>query len=99
MLLQRALIVDGEIWGTTYTFEKAGDVFPTHTHVTEQDNHITVLAFGAIKCTGHPKHEGKILEAKAGGTIMNWKVGEPHGFVGLVDGTTIVNMRKARIRE
>ena len=98
MLLQRPLMVDGEFWGTTYTFEKVGDEFPTHVHLTEQDNHITILAFGAIKCTGHPKHEGKVLEANAGGTIMNWKVCEPHGFVALVDGTTIVNIRKVRVR-
>jgi hypothetical protein len=95
MLLSRPLMVDGVFWGTTYTFQKAGDVFPMHVH-TENDNHITILAFGSIRCSGHPRYEDKVLEAKAGGTIINWVVGEPHGFVGLVDGTTIVNIRKVR---
>jgi hypothetical protein len=95
MLLDRPLVVGGQLWGTIFTFEKAGDVFPDHVH-TEENNHITLLAFGAIRCTGHPKHEGKVLEARAGGTVVNWVAGEPHGFVALTDGTTIINIRKVR---
>ena len=95
MLISRPLEINGRSWGTIFTFEKEGDVFPIHTH-TEQDNHITILAFGKIRCMGHPRYEGTVLEAQPGGTIVNWRVGEPHGFVAIVDGATIVNLVKAR---
>jgi len=95
MLLSRPLMVDGEMWGTIYTLEFAGDIFPTHVH-SEKDNHITILAHGSISCMGHPRHEGKILEAHAGGTIVNWTAGEPHGFTALTAGATLVNLRKVR---
>ena len=93
-LIPRPLVVDGALWGTTYLLEKAGDVFPTHTHETEAVNHITILAFGGVRCTGHPDHEGVDLFAQPGGTIVNWIAGQPHGFTALVDGTTLVNLLK-----
>lgn len=95
MLLSRPLNVDGKLWGTIYTFEKAGDVFQEHVH-TDDDNHITALMHGSIRCTGHPRYEGLILEAKPGGTIVNWVAGERHGFTSMTDGATIMNIRKAR---
>ena len=45
---------------------------------------------------GHEKHDGVDLVAKPGGTIVNWRVGEPHGFVALSDGATLVNIKKRR---
>lgn len=95
MLLHRPLVVDGEVWGTIYTFENAGDVFPMHTH-TEADNHITALLFGSIRCIGHRRHDGRVLTAEPGGTVVNWPAGEAHGFVAEVAGTTIMNVRKMR---
>jgi hypothetical protein len=94
-MISRPLLVDGNSWGAVFTLEKAGDEFPTHTH-TDENNHITILAFGAVRCTGHPRYEGKEVSAMPGGTIINWKAGEPHGFVALVDGTTLVNILKSR---
>jgi quercetin dioxygenase-like cupin family protein len=93
MLLSRSLIIDGATRGTVFTFEKSGDVFPVHTH-GKDDVHITIVAFGQIKCTGRPEIEGKIIEAKAGGTVLDWKPGEAHGFTALTDGATIINMLK-----
>lgn len=95
MLLARPLVVDGEDWGTIYTLEHVGDIFPTHTH-TEADNHITALLFGSIRCTGHRKYEGKVLTAEPGGTVVNWKAYEPHGFEALIAGTTLMNIKKVR---
>jgi quercetin dioxygenase-like cupin family protein len=95
MLTAKMIIVDRELWGVAYTFEFAGDDFPVHVH-NEDDIHITVLAYGAVRCKGRPEIEGKVLKAKPGGTIINWKIGEPHGFVALEDGTTLVNMLKKR---
>lgn len=95
MLLSRPLIVDDKVWGGIYTFEHEGDVFPIHVH-TDADNHITTLLFGAVRCIGHENYEGVVLEAAAGGTIVDWVAGEPHGFVALVAGTTLMNVLKAR---
>ena len=95
MLVATPLIIDGELWGTVFHLEHEGDVFPTHTH-TEDDIHITVLAFGSIRCMGRPEIEGKVLRAKPGGTVVNWKPHEAHGFVALEDGATLVNILKRR---
>jgi quercetin dioxygenase-like cupin family protein len=94
-LKMRDLVVDGTTWGTIYFFEKAGDEFPVHVH-DERTNHITIVTSGAIRFTGHPNHDGKIAAALPGGTIVNWRAGEPHGFVAEVDDTTIINLRKRR---
>ena len=94
-LLSRQLVVDGLTWGTIYTLERAGDVFPVHSH-TEADNHITALLHGSVRVLGDPGHEGMVLEAKPGGTIVNWPVGKLHGFVALSDGATLMNIVKSR---
>jgi hypothetical protein len=91
----RDLIIDKTMWGTAYFFEKAGDEFPVHVH-DENTNHITIIVCGAIRFTGHPNHDGKIAEATPGLTVLNWKAGEPHGFIAMRDGSTIVNLRKHR---
>lgn len=95
MPTSRGLKVDGKYWGTVYTFEKEGDEFPVHVH-EEEDNHITMLVFGGIRCMGHPKHDGVEVYTQPGGIILDWIAGEPHGFIALVDGTTIVNLQKAK---
>lgn len=95
MLLARPLVVDGAHWGTVYTLEYRDDIFPEHTH-SENDNHITILAHGSMRVTGHEKHDGTIVAAEPGGTILNWVAGEAHGFVALEDGTTLINLFKRR---
>jgi quercetin dioxygenase-like cupin family protein len=92
-MLKSAPFEIGDLRGTVFTLEKAGDIFPVHTH-GENDIHITIVAFGSVRCTGRPEIEGKILEAKPGGTLIDWKAGEPHGFVALSDGATLVNIIK-----
>lgn len=95
MLVSRPLIVDGAHWGTVYTLEFKGDIFPLHTH-SENDNHITILAHGSMRVEGHERYHGAELRAEPGGTILNWVAGEPHGFVALEDGTTLINLFKRR---
>jgi len=92
-LLQRQLIADGVLRGTVYTFEKAGDELPEHVHAVE-DIHYTIIAYGAFRFTGDAAIAGKSVEAKSGGTILNWKVGQLHGAVALTDGATMVNVLK-----
>ena len=96
MFVPRPLIIDGEYWGTVYTFERAGDVFPVHSHSTEAENHITIVTHGGVSIQGHPDHEGLEVYAEPGGSIVSWPLGIPHGFTALTDGATIVNMLKAR---
>jgi quercetin dioxygenase-like cupin family protein len=92
MLLARPMVVKGVNWGAIYTLEKEGDVFPEHVH-TPQDNHITILAYGAVRITAG-KHKGKTLRAIPGGMIVVWEAGDPHGFVALEDGTTLVHIQE-----
>ena len=94
-LLNQPIVIDGKIWGTLYTLENIGDELPEHVH-GEADNHITVLTFGAIECLGHERFRGKIVEAKRGGTILNWIAGEPHGFRAVTPGATFANLLKVR---
>ena len=90
-LLARPLIVDDEFWGTVYTFEKVGDVLPVHRH-DAYTNHISIVTLGRFKLLGD--NEPTTLEAKSGGTIVNWKIGMLHGFEALTDGATLINIRK-----
>jgi len=92
-LISRPLNV-GSIRGAVYTLEHAGDVFPVHVH-QDSDVHITIVAHGRIRCTGRHEIEGKILEASAGGTVVDWNAGEPHGFIAETDGATLINIVKA----
>ena len=92
-LQSRQMIIDGVVWGAIYILEHAGDEFPEHVH-TEDNNHITILAHGSVRVLG--KHAGSVLKAEPGGTIINWKAGEPHGFVALTDAATLVNILKNR---
>lgn len=89
------MMVDGKMWGTIYTFDKAGDEFPVHVH-DDDTNHITLLLYGGVRCKGHPNHEGVQVFAMPGGTVLDWVAGEPHGFNALVSGTTIANLLKVR---
>lgn len=91
-LLSRPFSVSA-LSGTIYTLERTGDVFPVHTH-GDADVHITIVAFGRLRCTGRPEIEGMIIEAKPGGTVLDWNAGEPHGFIAETDGATLVNILK-----
>jgi hypothetical protein len=96
-IIPRSIMIDGNFWGTIYRFEKAGDVFPIHTHRSDAENHITVVMAGGVRCHGHPDHEGVELNAKEHDyPVVNWRPGEPHGFTALEDGTVIGNFRKVR---
>ena len=88
MLLAKLLPKLGDLKGTIYDFEVAGDVLPEHTH-TEENAHITIVARGRIKAYSHDWEK----EAVAG-QILDFKAGEPHEIMALEDGTRIVNIVK-----
>lgn len=79
--------------GTVYHFQK-GDGLPVHVHPTPNHNHITVVISGSLLCQGHPAIEGQIIRA---GDVLDWVVGEHHGFSALEDGTVFVNVTKGRV--
>ena len=91
MLLHRPLTVGGKVIGTIFTLEYEGDVFPEHTH-TDKDNHVSILAHGSVKLLG--KYKDKVLTATPGGLIVDWVAGEPHGFIALTNGATLINILK-----
>jgi quercetin dioxygenase-like cupin family protein len=88
MLLAKPLPRIGDLKGTIYDFEVAGDVLPKHNH-TEDNVHVTIVARGRIKAYSHDWE----MEATAG-QILDFKAGEPHEIMALEDGTRIVNIVK-----
>lgn len=82
------LIGLGDIRGTIYDFEKAGDVLAKHVH-SEKDIHITIVARGSVKTFSHDWTQGAFA-----GQIIDFRVGEPHEIVALEDNTRIVNILK-----
>ena len=88
MLLPKPLVDCGDLRGTIYDFQKAGDILPKHNH-TENDVHITVVARGKLKAYSHDWE----LEATAG-QVLNFRAGEPHELMALEDDTRIVNIVK-----
>lgn len=87
MLSSRPLLA-GDLRGTIFTFEKAGDVLPKHVH-TEADVHITIVASGRIRASSHDWSK----EVAAPGAV-DFRAGEPHEIAALEDNTVIYNIQK-----
>jgi len=88
MLSSKQLKNVGDLRGSIYDFEKAGDILPKHVH-TEENIHITIVARGSIKAYSHDwEKEG------SAGQILNFKPNEPHEIMALEDNTRIVNIQK-----
>ena len=88
MLSAKILPKLGDLKGTIYDFEVAGDILPKHVH-TEENVHITIVARGKIKAYSHDWER----EAVAG-QILDFRAGEPHEIIALEDGTRIINIVK-----
>jgi quercetin dioxygenase-like cupin family protein len=88
MLLANRLENVGDLRGSIYDFEKAGDILPKHSH-TEDNIHITIVARGRIKAYSHDwEQEG------TAGQIFNFRPEEPHEIMALEDNTRIINIQK-----
>jgi hypothetical protein len=74
--------------GTTYVFEKAGDILPMHTH-KEGQTHITVVVCGKIKVHGDG-WENEYAE----NDVIDFPANQEHEFIALEDNTRIVNINK-----
>jgi quercetin dioxygenase-like cupin family protein len=78
----------GNLLGTIYTFEKAGDVLAMHTH-DEESVHITIVARGKIKARG----VGWEMD-KSAGAVIDFPPNQAHEFIALEDNSRIVNIIK-----
>jgi quercetin dioxygenase-like cupin family protein len=78
----------GKLLGTVYTFEKAGDILPMHTH-NEGNAHITIVARGKIKAYGNDWE----MEKEAG-AVIDFPSDQSHEFIALEDNSRIVNIIK-----
>lgn len=87
MLLAKQLEA-GDLNGTIYDFEVAGDILPKHIH-DESNVHITIVARGRLKAYSHDWE----TEATAG-QIIDFRAGEPHELMALEDNTRIINIVK-----
>jgi quercetin dioxygenase-like cupin family protein len=78
----------GKLSGVVYTFEKAGDTLPMHTH-TEGSAHITIVARGKIKAHGNE------WEAEySAGAVIDFPADQSHEFIALEDNSRVVNITK-----
>ena len=80
--------VIGKLLMTIYTFAKAGDELPLHTH-TKNDCHITIINRGSIRAFGPGLSWEKVLKP---GDIVAFKPNDPHAFEALEDDTKIYNI-------
>ena len=88
MLLANQLIGLGDLKGTIYDFEFAGDILPSHVH-DETNVHITIVCKGKIKAySDNWEKEG------ISGQILDFQVGEPHEIMAVEDNTRIINIVK-----
>jgi len=87
MLLAKP-IETGDLRGTMYDFEKAGDILPKHNH-TENDAHITIVARGKLKAYSHDWETVAVA-----GQILDFRPSEPHELMALEDDTRIFNIVK-----
>jgi len=88
-LLDRPLAL-GKLTGTIYDFEHEGDELPLHVH-GEQDIHISIVARGKLKAFGPDGTWETVAES---GSVLDWEVGQYHGFIALESNTRLVNIVK-----
>ena len=88
-LLSRPLAI-GKLTGTIYDFEHVGDELPLHVH-SEHDIHISIVARGSVRIFGP---DGSWETVANTGAVLDWEVGQWHGFIALEPNTRLVNIVK-----
>lgn len=88
MLLASRLENLGQLTGTMYDFESAGDILPKHVH-TSDNVHITIVARGKVKAYSHDWEQ----TAQAG-QLIDFQPNQPHEIMALEDNTRIFNIVK-----
>lgn len=87
-MIQTKPLSIGKISGVIYDFPEVGDELPSHVH-DANTIHISIVARGRLKAFG----EGWETEASAG-AVLDWQVGQYHGFIALEPNTRLVNIVK-----
>jgi len=88
MLLAKRLENLGQLTGTMYDFESAGDILPKHVH-TAENVHIMIVARGKVKTYSHDWEQ--ISQA---GQLIDFQPNQPHEIMALEDNTRIFNIVK-----
>jgi quercetin dioxygenase-like cupin family protein len=88
MLLANRLENLGQLTGTMYDFELAGDILPKHVHTVE-NVHITIVARGEVKTYSHDWEQ--VAQA---GQLIDFQPNQPHEIMALEDNTRIFNIVK-----
>lgn len=91
MALLTKMITLGNLKGTVYFYERAGDELPIHVH-DQATNHITVISIGSFRCVGNPAIMDRVLEQ---GQVIDWPANQPHGFIALSDGAKMIQINKS----
>lgn len=89
MLHDRPLNI-GKLIGVIYDFNNIGDELPLHVH-NGNDIHISIVARGSVRAFG-PNEEWESVANT--GAILDWEIGQWHGFVALEPNTRLVNIVK-----
>jgi quercetin dioxygenase-like cupin family protein len=95
MSLRQADLAIGNIRGTIYTFEQAGDVLPWHVH-GQTDAHITIVARGQMRMETSADRGRTISDTYelAEGHCIDTGPGVFHQFTALTDNVRIFNIIK-----
>ena len=80
----------GKLTGTIYDFDDVGDELPLHVH-GEHDINISIVARGSVRAFG-PDDAWELVATT--GAVLDWQVGQWHGFVALEPNTRLVNVVK-----
>ena len=90
MSLHERAVSMGKLNGIIFDFDDVGDELPLHVH-DEQTVHISIVARGSVKIFG-PKGSWETIASA--GTVLDWDVGQYHGFIALEPNTRLVNIVK-----
>lgn len=71
-----------------YDFPNINDELPIHSH-DEKGIHITIVSRGSFKIFGD---DWEIISSS--GDVMDWQVGQQHGFISLEPNSRLVNILK-----
>jgi quercetin dioxygenase-like cupin family protein len=82
--------LDGQLSGSIYRFQKAGDNIPMHEH-DEATSHVTFVLKGKIVVRGF---ESAWESSGAAGLLISFEASMPHEIEALEDGTVILNLLK-----
>jgi len=90
MSLHERPLAIGNLTGKIYDFDVVGDELPLHVH-GEHDIHISIVARGSVQAFGQ---DGAWELVAHTGAVLDWEVGQWHGFLALEPNTRLVNIVK-----